>query len=248
MGVACAGLIAGSEFGTPAAAASASVALGLAVASWPRIRRRERAAAETICGTAKAVWDGLLNRWQREASSDDFEEKRKVLDRAGAKLADFPNERSRRLLQLDAERETRQLERYLDRFRISGATVTGIGPGRTSMLASYGIETAADVDRKRIASIPGFDRMLTSELVRWRRNHEAGFRYNPNEPVDRRDVEAMDLELALRRQELLSMVREGPGALESLSLEIRAARARLMPLLEDAWTSLKMAEALRDAQ
>src|SRR5205807_10334856 len=114
----------------------------------------------------------------------------------GAELADLPNERSRRLLQLDAERETRQLERYL----------------------------------------------------RWRRNHESNFRYNPNEPVDRRDVEAMDLELALRRQDLLSMVRKGPGALASLSREIRAARDRLMLLLEDAWTALKMAEAVRDAK
>ena len=115
------------------------------------------------------------------------------------------------------------------------------------MLASYGIETAADIDRKRIASIPGFNRMLTIELVRWRRDHEGSFRFNPNEPVDRRDIEAMDLELALRRQELVSTLREGPGALRSLGLEIGAARGRLMPLFEDAWTALKLAEAVRDA-
>ena len=104
MGVACAGLIAGSEFGTPAAAASASVALGLAVASWPRIRRRERAAAEAICGTAKAVWDGLLNRWQREASSDDFEERPSVPLRGKAATVRLYTPRS--YLQARARRPT----------------------------------------------------------------------------------------------------------------------------------------------
>jgi DNA-binding helix-hairpin-helix protein with protein kinase domain len=154
-------------------------------------------------------------------------------------LADLPNRRSQRLLELEAERETSQLRRHLDRFRIAGANITGIGPGRASMLASFGVETAADVSRKGIAAIPGFNRMLTLELVRWRRDKEASFRFNPNEPVNRRDIEAMDIELAIRRRELLSELREGPASLRSLAAQIRLARERLMPLLEEAWTALE---------
>jgi hypothetical protein len=81
--------------------------------------------------------------------------------------------------------------------------------------------------------------MLTLELVRWRRDKEASFRFNPNEPLDRRDIEAMDIELAIRRRELLSELREGPASLRSLAAQIRLARERLMPLLEEAWTALE---------
>ena len=123
-------------------------------------------------------------------------------------------------------RQASQLLRHLDRFRIVGANITGIGPGRASMLASYGIETAADISRKRIAAIPGFNRMLTLELVRWRRDKEARFHFNPNEPVDRRDIQAMDAELAARRKELLAELREGPASLRSLAAQIRVARER----------------------
>jgi len=81
--------------------------------------------------------------------------------------------------------------------------------------------------------------MLTLELVRWRRDREASFRFNPNEPVDRRDIQAMDAELAARRKELLAELREGPASLRSLSAQTRVARERLMPLLEDAWSTLE---------
>jgi DNA-binding helix-hairpin-helix protein with protein kinase domain len=151
----------------------------------------------------------------------------------------MPNRRSQGLVALEAGREASQLRRHLDRFRIAGANITGIGPGRASMLASYGIETAADVSRRGIAAIPGFNRMLTLELVRWRRDKEASFRFNPNEPVDRRDIEAMDVQLAMRRRELLSELREGPASLRSLAAQIRVARERLLPLLEEAWTALE---------
>jgi DNA-binding helix-hairpin-helix protein with protein kinase domain len=107
------------------------------------------------------------------------------------------------------------------------------------MLASYGIETAADISRKSIAPIPGFNRMLTLELVRWRRDKEERFHFNPNQPVDRRDIQAMDVELAALRKELLAQLREGPTSLRSVTAQIRVARERLMPLLDDAWSVLE---------
>ena len=82
--------------------------------------------------------------------------------------------------------------------------------------------------------------MLTLELVRWRRDKEASFRFNPNEPVDRRDIEAMDIELAICRRDLLSELREGPASLRSLAAQIRVARERLLPILEEAWTALRV--------
>jgi DNA-binding helix-hairpin-helix protein with protein kinase domain len=158
-------------------------------------------------------------------------------------LIGLPEERRQRLARLESQREQRQLGRYLDRFRIDSADIRGIGTGRAAMLASYGIETAADVSYNKIMNIPGFAQSLTSQLVEWRRRHERRFRFNPSEPVDRRDIEALDRELEGRRQRLVQALQQGPESLRRTSQEITAARLRLMPVLDEAWTMLKIAEA-----
>lgn len=223
------------------------ISYGLVYAIWPRNPPEKKAAADRVCSAAEAEWQSVLTRWQREASRSGFALKMKNLEQAYAELVDLPNERQRRVRNLDANREMMQRQRYLDRFRIDRANIRGIGPSRTSMLASYGIETAADVDRRKIMKIPGFGISLTSEIVSWRKGHELNFRFNPNNPVDRRDVDALDRELDIRRQALLSGLREGPDLLRRLSQEICTARTRLMPMLEKSWTSLKVAKIQRAA-
>ncbi|MGE3424813.1 MAG: hypothetical protein AB7N24_22425, partial [Dehalococcoidia bacterium] len=95
--------------------------------------------------------------------------------------------------------------------------------------------------------IQGFGESLTSELVQWRQEHERNFRFNPNEPLDRRDINALDLELEARRQSLLTTLQQGPDTLRKLSQETRAARSRLMPILQRTWRVYKIAEARREA-
>ncbi|MEO7860066.1 MAG: hypothetical protein ABIU05_06405 [Nitrospirales bacterium] len=225
----------------------AMASYGLAIAVWPRVSDKKRVAAEGEYSTAKAEWESVLSQWKREASLDAFKERVNSLDKGRAELADMPNKRQRGLAKLESDREPRQRERYLDRFRIDRAEIHGIGAGRTSMLASYGIETASDIKKAKIMQIPGFGEALTSELVEWRKMHERNFRFNSNEPVDRHEIDAMDRELESQRQNLLSYLRHGPDSLRRISQEIGEAQARLMPLLEKTWTGLKVAEANRNA-
>ena len=111
------------------------------------------------------------------------------------------------------------------------------------MLASYGIESAADVDRASIRAIPGFGETLAENLVSWRRGHEQEFRFNPNEPVDPHDVATLTREIDAQQSRLVTALRQGVLQLKHLEREINAARARLMPMLERAWSGLKLAEA-----
>jgi DNA-binding helix-hairpin-helix protein with protein kinase domain len=219
---------------------------GLAFAVWPRVSPEQRAAAERTYSAAKVEWESALSSWKREASHEPFVEKLRALDKVRAELADLPNERRRRLAKLEAEREMRQRQRYLDRFRIDRAKIKGIGSGRTAMLASYGIETAADVNRANIMQIPGFGEALTSELVAWRRLHERNFRFNPSESIDRRDIDSIDQDLTAKRQKLFGTLQEGVLVLQRLSQGIAPARQRLMPILEKTWAALKIAEASRN--
>ncbi len=246
-GVLCAGLAACTVLSKNGGVFWALLSYLLASAVWPRVSSAEKAAVEQAYSEAKAEWQKILSRWKREASRDAFTGELKALEKARAEVLDLPNERRRRLAKLEGEREKRQRLRYLDRFRIGRANIHGVASGRTAMLASYGIETAGDIEREKIMRIPGFGSTLTSELVKWKQGHERNFRFNPNEPVDRRDIIAIDRELESIRQNRISSLREGPNSLKRLSQEIRAGRPRLLPMMESAWTALKIAEARRNA-
>jgi DNA-binding helix-hairpin-helix protein with protein kinase domain len=59
-------------------------------------------------------------------------------------------------------------EEQLDAFRIGTATIPGIGLERKRVLASHGIETAADVNARDIRGVPGFGPKLTEAILDWR--------------------------------------------------------------------------------
>ena len=100
-----------------------------------------------------------------------------------------------------------------------------------------------NVSSTSILAIPGFGESLTNELLRWRKHHEANFRFNPNEPVDPRDLTGLDRELGERGKALGLLLQRGPGSLEATAYEIAAARTRLMPSLETAWDQLRIARS-----
>jgi DNA-binding helix-hairpin-helix protein with protein kinase domain len=223
------------------------IAIVLAIVIWPRFPEDKKAAAKLAYSAANAEWQTLLQEWQRAASRNVFTEKLEYLHKAYTMLVEIPKERQRRLAKLESDREKLQRKYYLARFRIDRANIMGIGPSRSSTLIAYGIVTAADVVRGNIMNIPGFGAALTTELVSWRQVHEGNFRFNPSDPEHRRDLNALDRELEIRRQILLPHLMQGPDTLKRLSQEINTARLRLMPLLEQAWIPLKIAEAHRNA-
>ena len=77
-----------------------------------------------------------------------------------------------------------QLSIHLESFRIRPGLIDGIGPSRVAQLASFGIETAADIDMKTVRQVPGFGYTFASRLVQWRQGHEAGFRFDPKKAND----------------------------------------------------------------
>ncbi|MFN2592310.1 MAG: hypothetical protein ABR532_05695, partial [Candidatus Dormibacteria bacterium] len=86
-----------------------------------RSARRGRAAGAR--GPARVEWVQLLARWRWEASSDAFEERRRCLLSCSAELAGLADQRSQRLLALEAGREA---------VSSSGIWTGSASPGRTS--------------------------------------------------------------------------------------------------------------------
>jgi len=70
---------------------------------------------------------------------------------------------------------------YLRSWLIADAGISGIGPGRSSTLASYGIESAADISAERLYGISGFGPVLTSSLLAWKTRLIGGYQPPPDD-------------------------------------------------------------------
>lgn len=120
------------------------------------------------------------------------------------------------LNQLKLTREERQRAVFLDRFLIRRASIPGIGVGKTATLASFGIETAADITASAVRAVPGFGDALTAKMVAWRQGHEGKFRYNATpDPSDLQAEQSTRVAFATRQIELQRKIQSGLAALQA---------------------------------
>lgn len=93
--------------------------------------------------------------------------------------------------ELDVQRRSRQtlaIENWLESHLIRDAAIPQIGPARVATLASFGIETAADVVRlvqNPGYSIPGFGPRLMNGLWYWAAEVQGKFQNDPNMALPR---------------------------------------------------------------
>ena len=177
-------------------------------------------------------------RWQEQAGSKRFDEKRQQLSAQKTEYLGLAALRQRKLNDLQSTIRQRQLYKFLDRHLISHAHISGIGPGRQAILSSYGIDTAADIDRKAIAKVYGFGPVYTSKLLSWRNSIEQRFVFNPAIGIDPADRRALETEIATTRAKLEKELQSGPSELRRINQQILIARSAIFPMVE---TNIKAA-------
>jgi len=209
-----------------------------AVFVWPR----PSSAAKSAFEDADRKWKAARSDWENHGGDNRFRDRRRELEALKNELANLPDERTRRLQALNQEREKLQRSAYLDRFRLDRAEIPLIGEARVAMLASYGVETAADVDYRKVDGIPGFGQRLTKNLLAWRREHEKNFRFNSKEAIDPKVIAAMERDLNAKQVKLANELRGGPLQLRQIEVEVQRARSQLRPRLEEAWNTRSIAE------
>lgn len=95
---------------------------------------------------------------------------------------------------IDAPRAA-QLKAFLEKFPLQEGSVSGIGQSRITQLASFGIESAADIERDAILAVPGFGQQLADRLCTWRDDLAKRFRFNASAPVRAADLQRFEREL-----------------------------------------------------
>lgn len=134
---------------------------------------------------------------------------------------------NRELTVMKSDRMLRQRQAYLDRFSIRRANISGIGPAKTAMLISFGIETAADVNKSDVLRIRGFGDVMTGRLLEWRKKLESKFKYDPAPNAqDVADERAIRGRFAAEKTKLESTIRNGLGTLKNASARLNALPAK----------------------
>jgi DNA-binding helix-hairpin-helix protein with protein kinase domain len=126
-------------------------------------------------------WGYELANWNQRVGIDAFTKLRSELIDARNAYVNLIAEEKTLLQNYRNERRNKQLHAFLDTFYISKALIKGIGPGRLATLASYGIDTAADINKSRLLGLPGFGQAIAGPLLVWRENLEKRFVYQANE-------------------------------------------------------------------
>ncbi|HEX3598889.1 MAG TPA: hypothetical protein VHU84_02030 [Lacipirellulaceae bacterium] len=83
-------------------------------------------------------------------------------------------------------------------IRDSVRKIPNLNFSQVTMLESFGVESANDVEQLRLYGIPSIDPETVMELLQWRRDIEPGFKFNPEHGITLADMGAAK-EIAVRR-------------------------------------------------
>jgi DNA-binding helix-hairpin-helix protein with protein kinase domain len=191
----------------------------------------------------KRDWDALRSNWQTSPSR--FGQIRRDLEAVKARHDTLPTVRAQRLQQLSDQRRQKQLQDHLDLYSITSAKISGIGPAKIAMLGSYGIDTAGDIDERKVMAVPGFGEATTRKLVVWRQHLEARFRFDPNRAIAPADMIAVTRDIDVQGTRLEQDIARGLANLKAI---VAAATSRRQVLEGQAAELMpRYAQAAADA-
>ncbi len=208
-----------------------------------RVRQKEREARQTTLEHSQRRWNEAIQRWRREAGDDNFKDKLQELTQLRNQYESLDVEFTREKQKLQATIRERQLHKFLDSFFIDAHKIPKIGPGRKATLASFGIETAADIDSFKIQRIKGFGQSYTSALVKWRTSLERKFVFDPSKGIDPVDIVALNQKLRQRRTQIEGALLAGPEKLNQIRTDIIRRRQSLQREVEAAARALAQARS-----
>jgi DNA-binding helix-hairpin-helix protein with protein kinase domain len=157
------------------------VSLGLVIVVFV-LRSREVDVASSLRQRFLATetqWDTALEDWERRCGIDRIEGLKGSLGEAKRSFEGLAGEEREQVSKYQTVRRERQLTSYLERYRIRHVKISGIGQAKEAALASYGIETAADVEIGKVLGVPGFGPVNSRSLIEWRDGLAKIFKYEP---------------------------------------------------------------------
>lgn len=224
--------------------------LGIALWVWVAVsdlgadeRRAEKAKRQAALDAAQQAYSQIVARVRQQTSPESFSRKKQELTRLAGEYKQLPEREKTELANLHGTAEARQKLKFLERFFIDAATISGVGPAKKAALRSFGIETAADVTWHKVIAVKGFGEALTQIMVDWQKVCERGFVFHPHLAVTEEDKNAVRAQIATRKRTLEITLNAGAAELQGLRKEMNDRANALNHLLQSASQTLAQAQA-----
>ncbi len=140
------------------------------------------------------------------------------------------------------------LTTHLQRYRIRQHKIPQIGPSRLTTILSFGIETAADINRTALER-SGIPSNALHELLKWRRQKESLFSFDPNRALSQTETHDAERRTQNRtkslREEAAKVEVKLNEAVSRTQIKMRSLESRIYQLarkMGQAKTNLKTLE------
>ncbi len=191
---------------------------------------------------AKRKWDEVQSRWEKECAVESFEGTFNRLNKAKYDYDHLNQIKGQKVQALKDNAKELQFKRFLNNHLIDNANISGVGPARIAALRSFGIESAADINRKAVERVPSFGPKLTDKLLQWRKRVESRFVFNPALAVTQQDLKRVEQEVQTLKQKLASELAGGADRLEGTRDKLMRNRELYLPHLKQAVQKYAQAE------
>lgn len=193
---------------------------------------------------AEMAMSNAVKDWQRKIGVVEMHELRRSLQEAKDKLQRLPQDEQRRIAEHEATRRDSQLHAFLETFPLSRANIRGIGPTKEAALASYGIDTAADIVHSRIMAVPGFGEASARPLVEWRDKVARRFVYRAQpSPAELQEVQRIRQSCASQAGQLRMTLLKGATDLQYAGANFLSRSKTPDPAISRAYTEREQARA-----
>lgn len=204
---------------------------------------QERGERRSAVILAQSKWKEEEQRWKMEAGDGEFKKKYGEALKLKNVYENLNNEYAKEKQNLQARVKELQLNKFLEKYFIADYSIPRIGVGRKATLASFGIETAKDIEKNRIMAINGFGESLSYELIQWRKQLENRFVYDSAKGIEPSDVAALDQKYRQRRKQIEGSLLATPELLNKIRKETLLKRSAMRSRIESAAISLAQANA-----
>jgi DNA-binding helix-hairpin-helix protein with protein kinase domain len=192
---------------------------------------------------ARREWNQIETEWSTADTAlfnDDMALIRKKIDEHH-KLQQQSREKVKLLGEGDFQYK---LDTYLASFKIDEAKLAGIGAEHIRRLKSAGIRTAADIDAKRLKSLPPpINEEVNDKILEWRKNRERNFEYKPDTVLPEVSKQRLVDEFAEKRGKIEREIENLLVSLRSGSTLVRQRQQHLTTRAEAVAKKLMQSES-----
>lgn len=192
---------------------------------------------------ARKTFRAVEKEWTRAATNARFIEERDRLARIRTQLLGQRARYDAELAGLEQNRERKERNVLLRRYRIEASNIPGITWQTQLLLRGWGIETAADVTFDNIERVPGLWRPAKYYLLSWRQTVERLMNYKPKKGLDPDVVREFKAAHVRERSENSAQLAAGASLLRQIAADIERQRPALEKAAREASEVLWQAQA-----